>query len=137
MVANLSVIGLDHYAIAVSDVTESLHFYRDILGLKVIERPAFDFAGAWLDVGNGLSLHLIEDKTLKSIKFSGSRKLHFAFAVSDIYRFKAYLEDQGFYIIKDIKPRPDGVLQLFVHDPDGYFVEIVEDGIKAKNETRS
>ena len=42
---------IHHVSLNVSDVDRSLGFYRDLLGLRPLERPAFSFAGAWLDGG--------------------------------------------------------------------------------------
>lgn len=116
---------LDHFAIAVHDLSSSLNFYHDILGLGILPRPNFDFEGAWLDCGDGISLHLIEQVDTAPI-FSGSRHLHFAFAVDDLMATKEILNGAGIVIAKDIKPRPDGVLQMFIQDPDGYFLELTE-----------
>ncbi|MEY3421871.1 MAG: hypothetical protein RIR48_2171 [Bacteroidota bacterium] len=113
----------DHYSIAVKDLDRSCRFYAEILGLNKIIRPDFDFQGAWFSIGKNHSLHLISDENTK-VQYSGSRQLHFAFKVRDILKFKAYLMSKNIEIVKDIKPRPDGILQLFIKDPDGYFVEI-------------
>ncbi len=117
--------GLDHYAIAIGNLERSLTFYHDILGLGILPRPDFDFEGAWLDCGNGISIHLIVQEHVQIIS-SGSRSLHFAFGVEDIQTTKKILTTYGIQIIKDIKPRPDGILQMFVQDPDGYFVELTQ-----------
>ena len=113
----------DHYSIAVKDLDKSCRFYAEILGLNKINRPDFDFEGAWFSIGGKHTLHLISDQDTK-IQFSGTRQLHFAFAVKDILKFRTYLMSKNIEIVKDIKPRPDGKLQLFIKDPDGYFVEI-------------
>jgi catechol 2,3-dioxygenase-like lactoylglutathione lyase family enzyme len=118
----IKIKGLNHYAIAVLDLEKSIAFYHDILGLDILTRPDFDFEGAWLDCGNGISLHLIVDKNV-AMQNSGSRKLHFAFSVVDIQQTKELIIKLGIQILKDIKPRPDGMLQMFVADPDGYMIE--------------
>ncbi|MGB4958488.1 MAG: VOC family protein [Saprospiraceae bacterium] len=123
----IDIQGFDHYTITVTDLVRSTRFYVDILGFRQMDRPAFDFAGAWFDIGNLQQIHLIEG--LESASFiSGSRSLHFAFRVSDIYAARAYLRDHDVPIYKDIKPRPDGFLQLFVRDPDGYVIELTQSG---------
>ncbi len=123
---NNQIVEFDHYAISVKDLQVSMDFYKILLGLSSIERPAFDFNGAWFSIGNGLSLHLIEDVHMKPIVQSGSRALHFAFLVEDLSKFRECLKANEIIIVKDIKPRPDGALQLFIKDPDGYVVEIVQ-----------
>lgn len=124
----IKISGLHHYAIAVQNLTTSIHFYKDILGFQLIERPDFDFKGAWLDPGNGIEIHLIEVKANQNTVVSGSRMLHFAFNTPDIFAAKNYLMARHIIPVKDIKPRPDGVLQMFIQDPDGYFIEITQAG---------
>lgn len=113
----------DHYSISVSNLAVSVHFYEKILGLTRKIRPDFDFAGAWFSIGNEQELHLIEDKDV-NVNISGTRRLHFAFGVQDIVRFRDYLKNQNIDLVKDTKPRPDGRLQFFIADPDGYYIEI-------------
>lgn len=117
--------GLDHYAIAVHDLDKSLYFYHNVLGMSIMLRPDFDFPGAWLDTGAGISLHLIVQKSV-IVHDSGSRQLHFAFAVDNIHEIKEQLILDGITIVKDIKPRPDGILQMFIVDPDGYYIELTD-----------
>ena len=47
-----NIKGLHHVSLIVSDTGKSLEFYCGILGLETAERPALDFPGAWLKVGN-------------------------------------------------------------------------------------
>ncbi len=115
----------NHYSIGVADLKKSKHFYQNILGLELISRPDFDFNGAWFQIDPGVQLHLIENKNIE-VFFSDSRKLHFALAVSDIYLVRNKLEKLGVHCAIDIKSRPDGVLQFYIIDPDGYFIEITE-----------
>ncbi|MBK9566757.1 MAG: VOC family protein [Saprospiraceae bacterium] len=114
-----------HYTIAVKNLSDSCHFYTVILGLEQLKRPDFDFEGVWFSIGPHLELHIIADES-SVMHHSGSRQLHFAFAVTGIYSFRDHLIYNNVTIIKDIKPRSDGVLQLFIKDPDGYFIEITE-----------
>lgn len=125
MEINTFIKSFNHFAIEVKDLDNSIVFYRDILQFEMLSRPDFDFAGAWFDIGSGQQIHLIENKTL-DITFAGSRALHFAFAVHDLEAVKFYLVEKGVEIAKDIKKRPDGILQLFVKDPDGYFLEFTQ-----------
>ncbi|HMR90082.1 MAG TPA: VOC family protein [Saprospiraceae bacterium] len=125
METNQFIKSFNHFAIEVKDLDRSIKFYKEILQFEMLPRPAFDFAGAWFDIGLGQQIHLIENKELQ-ITFTGSRALHFAFAVTSLESVKSYLMEKGVEIAKDIKKRPDGVLQMFVKDPDGYFLEFTE-----------
>lgn len=93
--------------------------------MGLLPRPDFDFDGAWLDCGQGIALHLIVQEDI-IVKNSSSRKLHFAFSVSDIQKAKKHLITSGICIAKDIKERPDGIFQMFIQDPDGYYVELTQ-----------
>lgn len=117
--------GFHHYAIEVKDLAKSISFYRDVLQFPMLERPDFDFTGAWFGIGNGQEIHLIENSAVE-ITLTGSRSLHFAFEVDDLYAVKSYMIEKDIFIVKDIKKRPDGVLQLFIKDPDGYFIEFTQ-----------
>ncbi|WP_218244066.1 VOC family protein, partial [Pseudomonas sp. 2995-3] len=49
---------LHHVSISVTDLDKAKHFYSDVLGFQEIERPDFDFPGAWYSLGSQ-QLHLI------------------------------------------------------------------------------
>lgn len=114
----------DHYTIEVSDLEKSLFFYNKILGFNILPRPNFDFDGAWLDIHNGQAIHLILTNDILNVR-SASRQLHFAFKHNDLSKLSAYLKSFGIEMLP-IKIRPDGVAQLFVKDPDGYFIEFCD-----------
>ena len=117
------ISGIDHISLHVADVNVSSGFYKEIIGLAEIERPSFDFQGAWFDLGKGQTLHLIEGR--QESPLWGSRATHIAFAVSDIIQTADYMKARHISHTP-VKPRPDGVLQFFVTDPDGYWLEFCE-----------
>lgn len=116
----LKIHELNHVAIHVHDLEASMHFYGEILELPLIPRPAFDFPGAWYALGSQ-ELHLVEDKSLQP----GERyHHHFALLVTDTYAARAELERRGVTSFISHGPRPDGPIQLFLTDPDGYRFEL-------------
>ncbi|MBC7391320.1 MAG: VOC family protein [Opitutaceae bacterium] len=114
----------NHISLHVSDLVKSLHFYTQLLGMEEVQRPAFSFKGAWLSMGNAHLLHLIEGKDYETK--SSNRGNHFAFSNSDVNGLEADFVTKGIEVVSN-KIRVDGVRQLFVKDPDGYYIEFSEE----------
>ena len=119
----MEFLQLNHIALHVANVEESIYFYEKILELEKLPRPAFSFAGAWFRLGKDQELHLIEGR-IDPIS-SHSRGNHFALAVENIIEIESQLISKN-YIYQKPKQRPDGVWQIFLQDPDGYYIEICE-----------
>lgn len=118
---NLRITEINHIALHVSDVSESCHFYLNVLRFKPLERPAFDFPGAWFQIGSHQELHLIGNRAENVL--SGSRSNHFALEVENLSDWEQHLKEQK-ATYRPPKPRPDGIAQIFVKDPDGYWIEL-------------
>jgi len=117
---DLNIRELNHVMIRVADLAVSVKFYRDILGLRELPRPAFDFPGAWFALGKQ-ELHLVADPAV-----SGSRgDHHFALWVDDPAAAKREILSRGWTRLRGPSPRPDGAMQVFVTDPDGYVLELM------------
>jgi len=114
---------LNHIAIQISDIQRSRFFYSDILGLTEIDHPAFSYPVIWYDLGGGRQLHLIARVPEKD--FQPIKSNHFALEVNNIHEIQMYFEEKKVSFLP-IKPRPDGVLQLFFNDPDGNFIEFCQ-----------
>ncbi|MEH6407005.1 MAG: VOC family protein [Leeuwenhoekiella sp.] len=118
----------DHTALSVSDLDKSAAFYHDILQLHEIPTPASNPTLRWFDLGNNHQLHLIKSDA-KSIEKT-PKALHFSVHLADIDAFVAYLDKNKVDYInwlgdsKETSLRPDGVRQIYVQDPDGYWIEI-------------
>jgi lactoylglutathione lyase len=110
---------LDHVAIHVSDVERSCAFYRGVLRLEPLPRPAFDFPGAWFRLGANQELHLIGRREPLA-PVNGNN--HFALRVDDIAAWETHLKQAG--AEHRPKMRPDGARQIFLCDPDGHFIEL-------------
>lgn len=116
----ITIKDLNHVALGVSDVPRSIQFYREVIGLEQKARPAFDFDGAWFQLGETRELHLLEG--LDHPVHEHPRGNHFAIEVEDIDACQAHLEAVGANII-NINLRPDGARQIFITDPDEHVVE--------------
>jgi lactoylglutathione lyase len=120
----MHIIQLNHVALHVEDVEKSCEFYRTMLQLSEIPRPAFEFPGAWFALGNdGQQLHLIGERT-EPVN-SHSRGNHLALQVRDIEEVLRHLRHQGISFLGP-RPRPDGAIQIFLQDPDEHWIELCQ-----------
>lgn len=116
---------LHHVSLNVTDLERAKAFYNDILGLREIERPAFNFPGAWYTVGEtGQQLHLIvrEAQTERNRDIN-TREGHFAIRVNDFEKTLQWLRQHNI----EHKANPDsitGFAQIFLLDPDGNVIEL-------------
>lgn len=113
---------LDHVGIHVDDVATSESFYRDVLGLEPIDRPDLGFPGAWLRIGAAQELHLIGKNSSPDCP---PRERHFAMTIEDAGAWARWLSERGI-TIDGPRTRPDGAIQIFLRDPDGHVIELLE-----------
>ncbi len=123
---NKNISSLHHVSLIVSDTDKSLEFYYGILGLETAERPALDFPGAWLTVGDQ-QIHLLElpnpDSTDNRPQHGG-RDRHTAFSVRDLDRVRQRLDEAGI----EYSMSRSGREALFCRDPDGNAIELIGGG---------
>ncbi|MEW9051172.1 MAG: VOC family protein [Neobacillus sp.] len=116
---------IHHVSLTVTSLENAKHFYSKILGLKEIERPNFDFPGAWYAVGSQ-QLHLIvlpSSQTLREDKKVSSREGHFAIRVKDYHETLTWLKQNKLDVLE--KPySTSGFAQIFCADPDGNLIEL-------------
>ena len=119
MTVPLQISQIDHCSVIIRDVERSRRFYRDVLGLKEINKPrTFDFVVLWFDLGT-MHIHLL----LKNEPDTVSPR-HFALRVADAAKARAYLREQG-VAIQETTLIP-GADRFFIHDPDGNRIEIIQ-----------
>ena len=125
---------LQHCGLLVADLDRSRRFYGEALGLEEVPRPAnFTFAGAWFRLGDD-EIHLLAeaDSTGRAGAFepgpglAGGLATHLALEVDGLSGWQERLSSHGVDAAAGPMPRGDGVVQLFVRDPDGYVVELFE-----------
>jgi len=116
--------------IRVYDLDAALHFFVDLLSLKVVRRRDSEggqFTLVFLETGAEddhsqieLTYNWNEEKP-----YSGGRNFgHLAFAVEDIYTLCQKLQDNGVTILR---PPRDGRM-AFVRSPDQISVELLQKG---------
>ncbi len=126
----IQVQSIDHITLVVKNLEQSRKFYVDLLGMKEVPRPAFDFEGSWFQAGKTLVHTILEYEetgpagNTVSQELTISRTQHFAFIINDPQGAVAHLQKVGIPIVSGPKQRPDGATQVFVQDPDGYVIEL-------------
>jgi catechol 2,3-dioxygenase-like lactoylglutathione lyase family enzyme len=110
--------GVHHVSLNVADVEAAGRFYTDVLGLEVLPRPDFGFAGMWLR-SETHEIHLMQVENHEA-----PQGQHFAFRVDDIDEAVAELQGRGVevkgpYALPGLPAR-----QAFFHDPSGNMIEI-------------
>jgi catechol 2,3-dioxygenase-like lactoylglutathione lyase family enzyme len=109
-------LGVHHVSINVRDAAAAIAFYTEVLGLTIrTDRPEFDFAGAWLDLGDQ-QVHLLE------IEVPDQKGQHFAVRVADIDAAVADIRSNG-VMVSDPQTVGPG-RQAFLRDPSGNLVEL-------------
>ncbi len=117
----------NHVAIFVKDLKVTKAFYEDIVGLDTIPEPFHDGKHAWYNLGPGISLHVIQGATKKKDYYKNQ---HTCLSVASVEAFTEVLKKNKI-VFEDLKgtknvfsTRVDGVKQLWLQDPDGYWIEI-------------
>ena len=122
-----TTFSFNHLALSVKDVNRSVDFYTKVFQLKEItNRSAIDGI-RWISLGEGKELHLIS--VLKEPVVI-NKAVHLALATKDIDAFVirltcmkiAYSDWPG--KPSTVNERADGVKQIYLQDPDGYWIEV-------------
>lgn len=127
--AQVVVPAFDHKAILVTNLETSAAFYREILQLdEIVNKTGLDHI-RWFALGNNTELHLIESASFKRPPEKG---IHLALRTSTLDEFMEFLRSRNVLFENwDGEPgttntRADGVRQIYLQDPDGYWLEINE-----------
>ncbi len=118
---------ITHIAVYVKELKRSADFYSKVFQFTELDEPFKDGLHAWFDIGNNLSLHIIqapwEPVTI-------NKNNHICFSVPDMDEFIAKLNNLGIEFGDwpgnkgKVNLRPDGIKQIYIKDPDGYWIEI-------------
>jgi catechol 2,3-dioxygenase-like lactoylglutathione lyase family enzyme len=117
------VLGLHHAQITVPASMEetAIEFYRDVLGLPEIEKPAGlkDRGGVWFQLGNA-QLHLsIEEGVNRR-----ATKAHIAYEVDDIEQWRNRMVENEVTPVDSV-PIP-GYHRFEARDPFGNRIEFIQ-----------
>jgi len=117
----------NHVALSVKDLDASALFYHNALNLSEIVNRTEVEGIRWFSLGEHKELHLI---SIVPGEVTINKAVHFALTTPTFDAFIANLEQMGLpfssWAGKDhkITVRADGVKQIYVQDPDGYWIEV-------------
>jgi len=121
-----------HTMIRVNNLDESLRFYCDALGMKVLRKqdyPGGRFTLAFVGYGDEATQTVIEltynwDTHHYDI---GKGFGHLAIGVDDIYQTCERLRGKGVKVVREPGPMQHGSTVIaFVEDPNGYRIELIQ-----------
>ena len=119
-----------HTSIFVNDMDESIDFYTNKLGLKLLDKQHYDGNADMAFVGRDWNayIELVYDLEEHEPYAVGNRYEHLALEVDgDLPGVCARLTSQGVKVIKGPKKSPGGTRWIaFVEDPNGIPVELLE-----------
>ena len=120
-------IVMNHLAFHVTNLATSTTFYTEIIGLDTIPEPFHDGKHTWLSLGNGSHLHLIQAAGTPIIP---GKITHLCLSIPDVNVFIEVMKKHQLAwedwagTASAVTTRVDGVHQVYLKDPDGYWLEI-------------
>lgn len=133
-----------HTMLRVGNLEESLKFYCNVLGMKLLRRkdyPGGEFTLAFVGYGDESDTSVLElTYNWGKEKYDlGDAYGHIALGVDDIYATCNEVKKLGGKVTREPGPMKHGSTVIaFIEDPDGYKVELIQlgtQGSEAKNET--
>lgn len=123
-----------HTMLRVCDLDESLKFYCDILGMKLLRKkdyPGGEFTLAFVGYGDEADHTVLElTHNWGTDKYNlGDAYGHIALGVNNIYETCAQIRLKGGKVVREPGPMKHGSTVIaFVEDPNGYKVELIQLG---------
>lgn len=120
----------NHLALYVKDLKKSADFYEKVMMLEVIPEPFHDGKHVWFRTGAHSQLHIIQGAAQLT---DHDINTHFAYSVPVLAAFTKHLDSlhvkYGDWNGTSITPtkRPDGIVQVYLKDPDNYWIEVNDD----------
>ena len=126
-----------HTMLRVADLERSITFYRDVLGMKLLSRkdyPDGKFTLAFLGYGSNpehAEIELTFNWGVSSYEL-GNAFGHIALGVDDARAACDRIRSAGGRIVRDVGPMKfSSTVIAFVQDPDGYKIELIEEGSRS------
>ena len=127
------LIGFEHVGMTCSDLDRTIAFYCDLLGLELALRKSNERGEiAFLDTGSGMleiACPLAQIARSRDVPPHEAGMRHLTFAFDNVDEMAARLQAAGLELLEG--PRPAFFTEMiqrvvFVRDPDGIIVELVE-----------
>ena len=121
---------LNHVALYVVNLEKSTAFYKDIIHLDTIPEPFHDGKHTWFKVGEHSHLHIIQGA---ASAIPHDKNTHICFSVPSVEEFMVILKKNNIPFENwageknTFTLRVDGVKQVYLQDPDGFWVEVNDD----------
>lgn len=121
-----------HTMLRVEDLDASLHFYTELMGMKLLRRSdnkEYEYTLAFVGYGDESHATVLEltYNWGENTYDKGNAYGHIAIEVEDIYGFCGELENQGAEVYRKPGPVKGGQTNIaFVRDPDGYAIELIQ-----------
>ena len=118
---------IDHFALVVKDSDVSAEFYTNILRLEETPHPDKKPGFRWFVVSGNSQIHLIEKDFAP---FEKNKSMHLCLSTQDLDEMIAHLEKNNVSYWdwpgkkNAVTRRSDGVRQIYIQDPDEYWIEI-------------
>ncbi|QYA25268.1 VOC family protein [Gramella sp. MT6] len=116
----------DHDALQVKDLDTSAKFYGEVLGLEEIPNGGLPDHIRWFQLGDKVQIHLIESEYVPEI----NKGVHMSLSTNKLNELMDFLISENIDFENwpgepnTTNTRPDGVKQIYLQDPDGYWIEI-------------
>lgn len=129
-VGNKPKVSLNHFAMYVFNLQNETAFYKDLIQLDTIPEPFHDGKHSWFKIGEHSQLHLISGAATTTVH---DKNTHLCFSVPSVEAAVERLNKIGLTYEnwagqqQTITTRPDGVKQIYLKDPEGFWVEINDD----------
>jgi catechol 2,3-dioxygenase-like lactoylglutathione lyase family enzyme len=118
-----------HVTLATRDVRRTSQFFAAALGWRPLDRPGnIPRPAAWLEVGPGQEVHLVEVPDFEPSPFEGEYGRHVAITYPEegFTALKERLREHGAELIAPDRATP--FTRFFFRDPNGYLFEVIAEG---------
>ncbi len=121
----------DHDALLVKDLEAAANFYKNILKLEEIPNGGLGDHIRWFQLQDKVQIHLIKSDD----EISQHKGVHMAINTNNLKGLMKYLNSKNIPFENwpgekgTTNSRPDDVKQIYLQDPDGYWIEVNDNSL--------